>query len=145
MNKFFRVALIPLALTLAGCATCDTSRLDNLEARLKAVESGTSNADSTTGTTVTTTSASETTTTVVAPDSPTKADVQACLKNAGYYDGIVDGKLGPKTKKAIEDFQTANELIADGKVGPNTWNKLKKFYTEPTTSAEPKTASSESK
>jgi peptidoglycan hydrolase-like protein with peptidoglycan-binding domain len=142
MNKFFGLAIIPLAFLIAGCATCDTSRLDNLDARVKALESSTSGRSDVSSemsvdkTSVTT--GAETMPAVVAPDSPTKADIQACLKNAGYYDGPVDGKFGPRTKKAIEDFQNANELMADGKVGPNTWNKLKKFYTGITESSETK-------
>jgi peptidoglycan hydrolase-like protein with peptidoglycan-binding domain len=56
---------------------------------------------------------------------PTPEQIQTALKNAGYYKGDVDGKLGPKSKKAITDFQIDNDLNADGKVGPKTWNKLK--------------------
>jgi len=60
------------------------------------------------------------------PYKPSAKDIQAALKNAGYYSGSVDGKLGPKSKKAIEEFQTANGLTADGKVGPRTWAALSK-------------------
>lgn len=56
---------------------------------------------------------------------PTPEQIQTALKNAGYYQGNVDGKLGPKSKKAITDFQIDNRLDADGKVGPMTWAKLK--------------------
>lgn len=59
------------------------------------------------------------------PYKPATAEIQKALKNAGYYAGAIDGKKGPKTKKAIEDFQRANSLEADGKVGPKTWAKLK--------------------
>jgi cell division protein FtsL len=31
-------------------------------------------------------------------------DVQTALKNAGFYKGSVDGKIGQQTKKAIESF-----------------------------------------
>ena len=54
-------------------------------------------------------------------------DVQNALKNANLYAGNVDGVLGPKTKKAIKDFQSQNNLTADGKVGPKTWQKLEPF------------------
>jgi len=60
------------------------------------------------------------------PYKPTSREIQEALKNAGYYTGIVDGKVGPKTKKAIEEFQKANGLKADGKVGPKTWALLSK-------------------
>ncbi len=52
---------------------------------------------------------------------PTSKQIQQALKNAGLYDGKVDGNVGPKTKKAIEAFQTQNGLKADGKVGRKTW------------------------
>ena len=53
--------------------------------------------------------------------------VQTALKNAGYYSGTIDGKIGSKTREAIKAFQTANGLKADGVVGPGTWERLKKF------------------
>lgn len=141
MSKFFLWAIIPLGFALAGCATCDPSRIDSLDARVKALETkiqaSEPAAQTITAASSTGEAASEAVTTVAPPENPGKSDIQACLKNAGYYDGQVDGKLGPKTKKAIEAFQTANELVADGKVGPNTWNKLKKFYTGPSETTEP--------
>ncbi|KJJ83456.1 secreted protein containing Peptidoglycan binding-like domain protein [Candidatus Omnitrophus magneticus] len=53
--------------------------------------------------------------------------VQSALKAAGFYDGPVDGKLGPKTKEAIKAFQQANGLTADGVIGKRTWAKLKEY------------------
>lgn len=60
--------------------------------------------------------------TVAAP-----TEIQTALKNAGYYQGSIDGKIGPKTKEAIMEFQKNSNLKADGKVGPRTWSKLKTF------------------
>ena len=57
-------------------------------------------------------------------------DIQTALKNAGFYAGSVDGKLGPKTKKAIEEFQKSKGLKADGKVGPKTWAELEKYLVQ---------------
>lgn len=54
-------------------------------------------------------------------------DIQAALKAAGFYAGSIDGKIGPKTKKAIIEFQKAKGLKADGKVGPKTWAVLEKY------------------
>src|SRR4051812_1632900 len=46
-------------------------------------------------------------------EKPTPKQIQQALKNAGVYSGKVDGNIGPKTKKAIEEFQTQNGLKAD--------------------------------
>jgi peptidoglycan hydrolase-like protein with peptidoglycan-binding domain len=61
------------------------------------------------------------------PYEPTKIEIQTALKNAGYYTGSIDGKIGTKTKVAIEEFQKANSLNADGKVGPKTWAVLSSY------------------
>ena len=55
---------------------------------------------------------------------PSVENIQQALQNAGLYQGKIDGVLGPKTKRAIEEFQTQNGLSVDGKVGPKTWEKL---------------------
>ena len=57
-------------------------------------------------------------------EKPTVERIQEALKNAGLYTGTIDGKMGPKTQKAIEDFQSQNGLAVDGKIGPKTWAKL---------------------
>ena len=73
---------------------------------------------------------------VVQVTKPTPEQTQTALKNAGYYTGAIDGKLGPRSKKAIEKFQKDNGLVVDGKVGAKTWNKLQAHLTA---SAEQKT------
>lgn len=60
--------------------------------------------------------------------------IQLALKEAGYYGGNIDGKAGPLTQKAVEDFQTAKGLKADGKVGPMTWAELGKYLPQETSS-----------
>ena len=57
-------------------------------------------------------------------------DIQAALKNAGLYAGSIDGKLGPKTRKAIEEFQQSKGLKVDGRVGPKTWAELEKYLVQ---------------
>ena len=61
------------------------------------------------------------------PYKPTGIEIQTALKNAGFYAGNIDGKIGPKSKKAIEDFQKANNLKVDGKVGPKTWEAMSRY------------------
>jgi peptidoglycan hydrolase-like protein with peptidoglycan-binding domain len=68
--------------------------------------------------------------TIVVPEKPTSEDIQKALKNAGLYTGSIDGKIGPKTKKAIEQFQSTNGLTVDGKVGAKTWEKLGVYLTK---------------
>jgi peptidoglycan hydrolase-like protein with peptidoglycan-binding domain len=63
---------------------------------------------------------------------PTPTEIQQALKNAGIYDGKVDGNIGPKTKKAIEAFQSQNGLKADGKVGRKTWKALSVYLNKST-------------
>lgn len=69
------------------------------------------------------------------PYKPTVSEIQAALKNAGYYTGVIDGKIGPLTRRATEDFQKASGLAIDGKVGPKTWSILSAYLkpvVEPT-------------
>jgi Putative peptidoglycan-binding domain-containing protein len=56
-------------------------------------------------------------------------DIQTALKAANFYTGNIDGKIGPKTKRAVIEFQKAKGLKADGKVGPKTWAELEKYLT----------------
>ncbi len=42
------------------------------------------------------------------------AEVQQHLARAGYYDGVIDGKLGPASRAAIRAFQNGRGLAADG-------------------------------
>ena len=53
-----------------------------------------------------------------------KKDIQTALKNAGFYNGPIDGKFGQLTSSAVMEFQKANGLKQDGKIGQQTWSKL---------------------
>jgi len=68
------------------------------------------------------------------PYKPSDIDIQTALKNAGFYSGAIDGKIGPVSKKAIVEFQKANDLVADGKVGPKTWSVLSRYLNPVTQS-----------
>ena len=61
---------------------------------------------------------------------PKAQDIQTALKNAGFYQGVIDGNIGPKTKQAIKDFQYKNSLAVDGKVGLKTWGKLSTYLAQ---------------
>jgi peptidoglycan hydrolase-like protein with peptidoglycan-binding domain len=58
---------------------------------------------------------------------PTTREIQQALKNAGFYQGNVDGKSGPMTREAIKEFQRVHGLTDDGVVGKQTWAKLKTY------------------
>jgi len=58
---------------------------------------------------------------------PTTKEIQAALKNAGFDPGSFDGKIGPRTRQAIKDFQKSKGLVPDGVVGPKTWANLSKY------------------
>jgi peptidoglycan hydrolase-like protein with peptidoglycan-binding domain len=58
---------------------------------------------------------------------PTTKEIQTALKNAGFDPGSFDGKMGPRTRQAIKDFQKSKGLVPDGVVGPKTWASLGKY------------------
>ncbi|MFA4984020.1 MAG: peptidoglycan-binding domain-containing protein [Candidatus Omnitrophota bacterium] len=60
---------------------------------------------------------------------PNAKQIQLALKNAGYYTGAVDGKIGRGTREAIRAFQKANDLAVDGRVGKKTWELLRKYLS----------------
>ena len=48
------------------------------------------------------------------PPDQVVANVQAALQEQGYYQGDVDGLLGPLTREAIAGYQRSNGLSRDG-------------------------------
>jgi hypothetical protein len=47
-------------------------------------------------------------------------ELQQALAVLGFNPGPVDGFFGPSTRKAVIEFQEANDLVADGIVGQKT-------------------------
>ena len=60
---------------------------------------------------------------------PSTREIQQALKNAGFYQGPVDGKMGQLTKEAVKEFQRVHGLTDDGVVGKKTWAKLSAYTT----------------
>ena len=50
--------------------------------------------------------------------------VQVALKGLGYYNGNIDGILGPQTAGAVRQFQKDNDLKVDGDPGVKTVPKI---------------------
>lgn len=50
--------------------------------------------------------------------------IQQALQLAGFSPGPIDGKFGPRTKTAVQSFQSAQGIVVDGIVGPITWVRL---------------------
>lgn len=57
-------------------------------------------------------------------------EAQASLINLRYLAGKADGKLGPKTTRAIRNFQKDHGLHADGKLTRATYNAIIKADSE---------------
>jgi murein L,D-transpeptidase YcbB/YkuD len=140
MPRVFAVVAVS-AVAVSGCAgnqySKDVSRLRSdvtlLSERVSQIErSGpTASASSTAWTDPLLTPMDSTSTkprpTASTSSKPAKKDIQLALKNAGFYDGTVDGKIGPRSREAIKEFQRINGLKVDGVVGRQTWDKLSPY------------------
>lgn len=131
MRKIFGFGIVFFGvIALTGCATTKgpsapalEGRLQSLENRVQVLEADASSEQGiSSGSVVEGRAASSAT-----AETMTKKDIQKALQNAGYYDGTVDGKIGPKTKAALMDFQRDAGLKVDGIAGRNTKEKLLKY------------------
>ena len=131
-----------LVLALTGCASTKKevsaseeqqlqARVSDLEAQLKQKDAEIQNLQTklvkTQKQIVYTASKTEKEPAVVNLSQATPKQIQTALKNAGFYKGNIDGKIGQATKDAIKEFQKANGLNDDGVLGSKTWAKLKEF------------------
>jgi len=148
-----RIAMmVGAVLVLSGCAGRQTrqelarlqSQVGLLDERISQLErTGVSSASSASfgetapegwtsmGATATPKSASSTAGTVTVGSAslpkPSTRQIQQALKNAGFYQGVVDGKMGPLTREAVKEFQRVNGLAPDGVAGRQTWSKLRAY------------------
>jgi Putative peptidoglycan binding domain len=53
------------------------------------------------------------------------AAVQRRLGQLGYYHGVVDGVVGPRTRDAIAAFESRNGLVVDGRISRPLLNTLR--------------------
>jgi lipoprotein-anchoring transpeptidase ErfK/SrfK len=63
---------------------------------------------------------------------PTGLDVQVQLDRAGFSPGVIDGKPGMNTKKALAAFQEAHDLPVTGNLDAATWESLAAAGSGPT-------------
>jgi peptidoglycan hydrolase-like protein with peptidoglycan-binding domain len=42
------------------------------------------------------------------------AAIQRLLERQGYYDGSIDGVMGPQSRRAIRNYQTDRGMTSDG-------------------------------
>ena len=62
--------------------------------------------------------------TVSAVDPATVREVQADLQRRGYDVGSIDGRLGPRTRAAIREYEQKNGLPVDGMPSPGLRDHL---------------------
>ena len=146
--------VIPMVLLVTGCSTVGKrmnnletkmgaleAKVDSVEQRQSAIEGQTGESRESVGylkgkvdsrgpSTVVVTGAQGNAGYLYGKKSLTHKDIQLALKNANFYTGPIDGKIGKNTKKAIREFQKANGLKADGKVGPKTRELLLQYLTQ---------------
>lgn len=130
----FSLVVLFVALPLSGCAMFGIDGLErkvtNLEDRMDSLESSgrSISAGEQTGgeslTYVSSGSTSKSSTRKSSSSLMTKKEVQTALRDAGYYYGPIDGKLGRKSTQAIKEFQTDNGLKIDGVAGTQTIKAL---------------------
>lgn len=117
----------------SGCSLFMAKDIKNLKRRVNALEDRETiveeKVEADTGKSVTYVSSTEVKETAPRVDSRsmTKKEIQVALRNAGYYNGPIDGKLGTKSRKAIRDFQQDNGLKVDGIAGTQTKKALAKY------------------
>lgn len=53
--------------------------------------------------------------------------LQSKLQSLGYDVGPIDGIFGPRTERAVINFQRDNRIKVDGIVGPQTYDMLERL------------------
>ena len=51
--------------------------------------------------------------------------LQWTLTRSFLYNLSVDGRYGPGTQAAVENYQNKKGIVADGLVGPETWRRIR--------------------
>jgi tellurite resistance protein len=68
------------------------------------------------------------------PSQAQSADIEAVqtfLREEGYSSGVADGFMGPRTRSAIQAFQTDQAIEITGEIDPATLEAIRKFQQPP--------------
>ncbi|MCM8824497.1 MAG: peptidoglycan-binding protein [Candidatus Omnitrophica bacterium] len=57
-------------------------------------------------------------------------EIQKMLKELGYRPGVIDGKIGFRTRDAIKKFQSDQSLKITGYIDKKTWEEINRLYKE---------------
>jgi Putative peptidoglycan binding domain len=57
-------------------------------------------------------------------DGSVVAQVQSRLAELGYYDGVIDGMMGPQTRTAIGAYESTHNLVVDGMINAQLLRKM---------------------
>jgi peptidoglycan hydrolase-like protein with peptidoglycan-binding domain len=52
------------------------------------------------------------------------AQVQDRLADLGYYDGVIDGIMGPQTRAAINAYESTHSLVVDGMISSQLLDRM---------------------
>lgn len=61
---------------------------------------------------------------VVFPNLAQRKAIQSSLNRLGYYDGVVDGRIGPASQAAFAKFQASRGEVADGFITLRSYDEL---------------------
>ena len=61
---------------------------------------------------------------VPAQDAELITKVQSALKDKGLDPGPIDGLMGPRTSRALRDFQIQNDIQVTGEINKETLDRL---------------------
>ena len=139
--------LVLVAAAVSGCASSTTSKsVERLQSHIALLDERVTQLERTsvewTASSQPRPPATESLAAVAKPTKPTSASVststkpstraiQESLRNAGFYQGDIDGKVGLLTRKAVLEFQRVHGLKEDGIVGTKTWAQLREYADLP--------------
>ena len=133
MKKYLAIIIVSM-LILPGCSGYKTQRLqesiESLSGRVDSLERRQGYVETKVEVQEVTYDTGNTTNTNEKISAMSCRDIQSALKEAGYYDGPIDGKLGPKSRKAIKAFQVDMGLKIDGIAGTKTKKALLQYLVK---------------